>query len=91
MNRKLKLALVALLGFSTACSTVKNAPRDEASPQTDASARTEKGTEPTTEEPARADRIMLMYGVPSPRPSQETPQPETVPQAPATPETPQAE
>ncbi len=25
MNRKLKLALAALLGFSTACSTVKNA------------------------------------------------------------------
>lgn len=26
MNRKLKLALAALLGFSAACSTVKNAP-----------------------------------------------------------------
>lgn len=26
MNRKLKLALAALMGFSAACSTVKNAP-----------------------------------------------------------------
>ena len=30
MNKKLKLALAALLGFSTACSTVKNAPANVA-------------------------------------------------------------
>ena len=29
MNRKLKLALAALLGFSAACSSVKNAPKDK--------------------------------------------------------------
>ena len=33
MNKKLKLALAALLGFSTACSTVKNAPAKGAEEQ----------------------------------------------------------
>lgn len=74
MNRKVKLALAALLGFSTACSTVKNAPgrADETSTRKDGtSTRTEAEKDSiATEESARIERIMLMYGVPSPRPVQ---------------------
>ncbi len=68
MNRKLKLALAALLGFSTACSTVRNAPgsANEPSDRKGDAAITDNG-EPT-EESVRVERIMLMYGVPSPRP-----------------------
>ena len=29
MNRNLKLALAALLGFSAACTSVKNAPKED--------------------------------------------------------------
>ncbi len=55
MNRKLKLALAALLGFSTACSTVKNA--------------SSKKTEKTDDAAIPADTvkiihpIVVMYGV----------------------------
>lgn len=49
MTRKLKLALLAMLGFSTACSTIKNAPKGDAQDTT----RTEKIRIP----------IMVMYGV----------------------------
>lgn len=55
MKRKWKLALVALLGFSAACSTVKNAPR-----------RDDGGEERI--EARDSLRIMVMYGVPTPRP-----------------------
>ncbi len=52
MNRKLKLALAALLGFSAACSTVKNAP-SKGSGDTEAPADT-----------VRIDRpVIVMYGV----------------------------
>ncbi len=52
MNRKLKLALAALLGFSAACSTVKNAP-SKGSDNPEAQADT-----------ARIDRpVIVMYGV----------------------------
>ncbi len=53
MNRKVKLALAALLGFSTACSSVKNTPvkgKEEAQMDT----------------PAESPRIVVMYGVPTP-------------------------
>ncbi|WP_299221230.1 hypothetical protein [uncultured Alistipes sp.] len=56
MNRKWKLALAALLGFSTACSTVKNAPRRDAA----------EGGERIEQRDSL--RIMVMYGVPTPRP-----------------------
>ncbi|MBO5187715.1 MAG: hypothetical protein J6B59_00295 [Alistipes sp.] len=56
MKKRVKLMLAALLGFSTACSTVKNAPQE--SPE---------GL--TTLEASEAQRIKLMYGVPSPRPT----------------------
>ena len=55
MNRKLKLALATLLGFSTACSTVKNA----------SSKKTDDATAPVdTVEVSR--RVVVMYGVRQP-------------------------
>ena len=55
MNNKWKIALLALLGFSTAacCSTKKAVKNDDKNSQNIAT---------ETEDP----RIMLMYGVPSP-------------------------
>lgn len=61
MNRKLKLALAALLGFSTACSTVRNAPKGESEQKQDADTTQVKGSG------SYPPRIMLMYGVPTPR------------------------
>ncbi len=63
MNRRLKLALAALLGFSAACSTVKNAPK-QGEPQNQESdgPKTGGGERP---------RVKVMYGVPSPRPAVE--------------------
>lgn len=62
MNRKLKIALAALLGFSAACSTVKNAP---------------KGAVSGSEEPRsdsvtvrRNPHIVVMYGVRRPAPTE---------------------
>lgn len=59
MGKNLKLAIVALLGFSTACSSVKTAPKGEG---------VEK--EPAIEQPVQGrseqHRIVAMYGVPSP-------------------------
>lgn len=52
MKKRVKLMIAALLGFSTACSTVKEAPR---------------ATEGEMK-PEAVERIKLMYGVPSPRP-----------------------
>lgn len=57
MNRKLKLALAALLGFSGACSSVKNTPKS-ADPQA-------SGIEVEKNDTTR--RIMVMYGVRNPR------------------------
>ena len=54
MNKKLKLALAALLGFSTACSTVKNAPAKGAEEQ-----KQETGSHSVKVPP----RIVVMYGV----------------------------
>lgn len=52
MNRKLKLALAALLGFSTACSTVKNA----------SSKKTDDAAVPADTVEV-APRVVVMYGV----------------------------
>ncbi len=54
-GRKWKLALAALLGFSAACSTVKQASKDS-SGQKDADTTFVK-------EPNQPARIVLMYGV----------------------------
>ena len=53
MNRKINLALLALLGFSTGCSSVKHTPRD---------GKTEQEPLSETETPA----IQVMYGVRQP-------------------------
>ena len=59
MNRRVKLVLAALLGFSAACSSVKQAPKDT-SGQKDADTTLVK-------EPKQPARIVLMYGVRPPR------------------------
>lgn len=58
MTKKLKLALVALLGFSAACSSVKNAP-----------SKSEGAREDTSAVPEYRENvpIRVMYGVPIPR------------------------
>lgn len=57
MNKKLKLALAALLGFSAACSTVKNAPaRGEGGQQQEADA-------PEVRDSVAPPRVIVMYGV----------------------------
>ena len=58
-GRKWKLALAALLGFSAACSSVKQAPKDT-SGQKDADTTLVK-------ESKHPPRIVLMYGVRPPR------------------------
>ncbi len=50
MDKKITLALLALLGFSTACSTVKN------------SAKSKDQAPSATEQPT----TVVMYGVPNP-------------------------
>lgn len=66
MINKIKLAIVALLGFSTACSSVKHT--------------TKSKTDTPSEEVTPA--IKVMYGVPAPRPADpkqaETPKKEAV-------------
>ena len=52
MGKKLKLALIAMLGFSTACSTSKKSAKSN-----------EPGVEPQPSEVIESPRIMLMYGV----------------------------
>lgn len=60
-NRKWKLALAALLGFSTACSTVRQAPQQKpAEPQQPASQPVDTAALKHTKVPPR---IVLMYGV----------------------------
>ena len=59
MNKKLKLALAALLGFSAACSSVKNAPR-QSETQGSEQAEAEGDT-------LKLRRIIVMYGVRPPQ------------------------
>lgn len=57
MNKKLKLMLTALLGFSAACSTVRNAPaKGEPAPAQDADSTVQE-----------LPRMVVMYGVRMPR------------------------
>lgn len=56
MEHKLRYILAALLGFSTACSTVKNAPKQGE----------EKITADSVAE-AERPRLKVMYGPPAPR------------------------
>ena len=57
MNRNLKLALAALLGFSAACTSVKNAPKEDTAKSQDADTTVVKGY---SEFPRR---VVVMYGV----------------------------
>lgn len=68
MKKRVKLMLAALLGFSAACATVKNTPQDEAVASAD---QPEKRTEGQLKIDSTyvPQRIRLMYGVPSPRPT----------------------
>lgn len=73
--KKVKLAILTLLGFSTACSTVKQTTTSKES----LPSQTEETTPQPTREgenvesgemvPVEVNRIKLMYGVPSPRPT----------------------
>ena len=56
MNRNLKLALAALLGFSAACTSVKNAPKEDTAKSQDADTTVVKGY---SEFPRR---VVGMYG-----------------------------
>lgn len=58
MNRNLKLALAALLGFSAACTSVKNAPKED-------TAKTH--TTAVKGYPEFPRRVVVMYGVRTPR------------------------
>lgn len=57
MMRRLKYLIAALLGFSTACSTVKQAPRDS---RTD---DPEPGAVQDADSTALPLRVVVMYGV----------------------------
>ena len=61
MNRKLKLALAALLGFSAACTSVKNAPKEDTAKTQGADTTAVKGY------PEFPRRAVVMYGVRTPR------------------------
>ena len=62
MNRKVKWALLALLGFSTACSTVR--PSSSKGGETrDESSRSEDADTPSAQAGRERPRIVLMYGV----------------------------
>ena len=74
MKRKWKIALAALLGFSTACSTVKKAPAeaDRKTPDREAADSAAKSSKEGFDGMIRTEevhRIRLMYGVPSARPT----------------------
>lgn len=58
MNKKLKLALAALLGFSAACSTVKNAPAKGGEEQ-----QQQTGSPQVQDSVKVPPRIVVMYGV----------------------------
>ena len=67
MNRNLKLALAALLGFSAACTSVKNAPKEDTAKTQGADTTAVKGY------PEFPRRVVVMYGVRPPHPVQSVP------------------
>lgn len=60
MTRRLKLFLVTILGFSTACSSVKNGPKGR-DRQDDGDSTVIVGSPASAEEDA--PRVIVMYGV----------------------------
>lgn len=75
MKKRVKLMIAALLGFSTACSTVKNGASEvtEEQSQNEAAATARSAGEEADSAAQRMivtepiQRIKLMYGTPSPR------------------------
>lgn len=66
--KKIKLALLALMGFSTACSTVKTTTKSEESKSTtEQSATTDEAAVSDSTVVAMPPAIKLMYGVPRPK------------------------
>lgn len=63
MNRKVKLALAALLGFSAACSTVKQAPKGEKQTAAEETPQPQDADTALVKEQPGRPRIVLMYGV----------------------------
>lgn len=63
MKRRIKYLIAGLLGFSTACSTVKQSPRDLRQ------ADTETGSVRETDSTALPPRVVVMYGVRPPQPA----------------------
>lgn len=59
MNRKIKLAMAALLGFSAACSSVRSS--------SDGKSGSPKSVGVEAQTDTLDQRMVLMYGVPSPR------------------------
>ena len=72
MNRNLKLALAALLGFSAACTSVKNAPKEDTAKTQGADTTAVKGY------PEFPRRVVVMYGVRTPHPVQSVPRQDSV-------------
>lgn len=71
--KKIKLAILTLLGFSTACSTVKNSTDSNTQVPAEATqATSDEEVTPSEDEQIRIERIKLMYGVPSPRSTENT-------------------
>ncbi len=64
MGNRIKIMIMALLGFSTACSSVKNAPKQAGEPSRN---ETEVPDSLVNREGDDAYRIRVMYGVPNPR------------------------
>ena len=63
MNRKVKLALAAFLGFSAACSTVKQAPQVAKEPAAEETPQPRDADTAVVQEQPGRPRIVLMYGV----------------------------
>lgn len=81
MSKRFKWALLAMLGFATACSTVKNSAKQSAK---DSDSQPSKGTPEAVNPPTEEHRIRLLYGVRRPEGQQVYPGPSTdsLPEAP---------
>lgn len=70
--KKIKLAVLTLLGFSTACSTVKNTTTNQTQLPTEETTPAGVAPKADTAGAATIQRIKLMYGVPSPQATTES-------------------
>ena len=89
MDKRWKYLLAALLGFSTACSTVRRTPAGESGETpgreaADSSASRADTDSLTPQQGVQMNRIRLMYGGPSPRPEVAQPAENEAPEGAAT-------